>query len=95
MDECTGTGDLSYQENIRILPNPSHGVFTLQIISSTETNHSVVLRNQSGSVVYEQSVLVRMGTNNTAMDLSGLKAGVYLLSVTSDRTLTTRKVVSY
>ncbi|MDD5507246.1 MAG: T9SS type A sorting domain-containing protein [Bacteroidales bacterium] len=95
IDECTGTGDPSYQETVRILPNPSHGVFTLQIISSMETNHSVILRNQSGSVAYEQTVMVRRGTNNVPIDLSGLQAGIYLLSVTGDRIHTTRKVVIY
>jgi hypothetical protein len=93
VDECTGINDTSCQQIVRILPNPSHGIFTLQIISCLEKNHSVVVRNQSGSVVHERTVMIRRGSNNAVIDLSGLNAGVYLLSVTSDQSHTTRKVV--
>jgi hypothetical protein len=37
--------------------------------------------------------MIRRGSNNAVIDLSGLNAGVYLLSVTSDQSHTTRKVV--
>ena len=93
VDECTGISDPGGDELIRILPNPNHGVFTLQIISPREKNHSVVIQNQAGSLIHRQTVMVSSGINNTTIDLRGFKAGVYLLTVTSDGTSVTGKVV--
>jgi hypothetical protein len=79
--------------SLKVYPNPSQGVFRVQIESNQ--SESVVLRITSvtGEVIKEMQHQLHYGTNNIDMDLDVAK-GLYLLeTISRAHTKTTRLVI--
>lgn len=71
--------------NIKVMPNPSEGVFTL---SGEIKNAQVSLTNLLGQTVVAEHPLAENGT----MDASSLKAGIYILTVTDQHNSYVEKI---
>lgn len=85
--EITFTVDAGKQELpvFSVYPNPSYGVLNIQGDSRIE---AVKLVNTAGQVVYESTVNEREFSFSTA----GMAQGLYLLNITTEKGLVTRKV---
>jgi hypothetical protein len=66
--------------NVRIYPNPSSGLITIDLESDTPAGYKLNLSDLTGQKVFE-SVLTE--TDNT-LDLSFLKSGMYIFGLCSD-----------
>lgn len=71
------------KENIRIYPNPSNGIFNLEINNAEKTNYSVKVFNILGSVIYNSPI---NGENiiKQKIDLTKYPKGMYFLSIESE-----------
>ncbi len=77
-----GTKENEEKGDIKLFPNPSSDI--LQVMHPKETSELLVM-NVSGSVIY---AVKPNNDNQTAIDVSRLSAGVYLLSIkTADATI--------
>ena len=75
-DPPTGIRSLQPIANIVVFPNPSTGIFTLEIPNKL---------NEFESAVYDLSgKLVHFSANQTQLDLSAFNSGLYLLQVNID-----------
>ena len=82
VEECiTGIENTFKDCDLKIFPNPSNGVFTLEITNkSSEIRMDLSIYDISGKVLLEQQFMVHERLSKT-IDLSKYKAGTYILNV--------------
>jgi subtilisin-like proprotein convertase family protein len=80
--EYVGTVDVITQWGLSIAPNPSTGVFALNIISTTLNNQGLqgAIFNTKGQLL--RRLEIAQGTSTTRIDLSDLPDGIYMLQLT-------------
>ncbi|MBS4013179.1 MAG: M20/M25/M40 family metallo-hydrolase [Bacteroidetes bacterium] len=70
----------------RIFPNPSNG--NLSIVLNDDKNVRIIISDMSGRVVYNS-----IAAGNIVIDVSGLKSGLYILSIENDTLKESHKIV--
>lgn len=83
-DGTMGVSDLS-ASNIQIYPNPSTGIFNINLNDKS----SVEVFDVTGKLVYKQSNVQGSAT----IDLTGKGKGVFVVKVTDGKNVTTKKVI--
>jgi hypothetical protein len=92
-DDCTGITDYADQWGVTVYPNPSDGVFSVEIKSQSTAPVSVTLFNTFGSEVYRKDNLSISGVQAIDFDLNEKPEGIYLLNIKGDGINMIRKVV--
>jgi hypothetical protein len=90
-DSSTGNNESALNNaDILIYPNPSAGVFTVQLSSKDNLNKQILeLYSFDGKLLYQTQLL----NVKTKINLDHLKQGIYIVKVTSDIKYTTKKLV--
>ena len=86
IDEKAFNGTLS------IYPNPSNGIFTLDLINVNDGKYSIKVDNLLGEQVYTELRTV-YNTSSETLDLSNLSKGVYMINLTNNDTSISRKII--
>ena len=91
-EACKSTLQLN---NLKLMPNPASYTTTISFEGLEEAPGTISLVNLSGNLV---KVLVanetfRKGTNTFQFDLSGIGAGIYLISINTDKGFKTQRLV--
>ena len=92
LKQLSRTGDVSYSEvikataaisNVSILvyPNPARNYFNVALTAPVEGKYQVHLLSASGEVVKTMPVMLNEGSNSILMNVRGLPAGTYTLSI--------------
>jgi hypothetical protein len=71
--------------SLKLFPNPSTGIITI----NTETSVNVNIVDVTGKVVFVANNV----TKDKNIDLSGLQKGVYLAQISSENATTTEKII--
>lgn len=74
-----------------VYPNPSTGVFNVEITEG-QTVNSIQVLNILGEVVYTKQISTGLENNTLAIDLSSMNEGIYLVNVTNDTGTSTHKL---
>lgn len=82
---CTGISNNAAESLIKIFPNPSNGLYTIEIIFEAE----MILRNQMGKKLFEMHC--DKGISN--LDFENISNGVYYLNVISDTNVFNIKLI--
>lgn len=72
---------------IKLYPNPNNGQFQIQL-GNSETTAAVVVYDLTGKRVFGKNV-----ADNETIDLGNVQKGMYLVSITSGNTVSTKKIV--
>ncbi len=85
---CTpqSVNEFNNGESISIYPNPSNGIFNL---NSRITNGRVLVCNTLGEVVYQSMI----NSPTVTIDLSGQSSGIYFVTVRTEQTSFTQKII--
>jgi PKD repeat protein len=87
VDACLHFGENDSENNlIKIYPNPFSGILN---ISTENENLEVKILTLDGRVLK----VINLVGNNTSIDLSYLKAGVYIVYIENDKTNTFKKII--
>lgn len=78
---------------LRVYPNPSTGLFYLDIENSSSENIYVEVRNNAGQVVYSKKFKGRFEDIKAEINLLGKAKGVYYINVKVKQEQATRKIV--
>lgn len=79
--------------NVNLFPNPSTGIFTLNLNSDFNKNINIKIYNSLGLVIFEQSNIVLKGKYSKTMNLDELPNGVYFLNVYNNNVNTIKKII--
>lgn len=90
----TGVGieEANLLKEVKIYPNPSAGIFNLELVNAVIGELSVVVIDMTGRTVYNSTEEVK-GELKKSIDLSSLAKGVYYLRMESDSMTEIRKIV--
>lgn len=83
-----GVAEIS-AENVRVSPNPTTGVFFIDM-PETRGMTQVVISSLNGSVVYNQP---QTEAGRITIDLTGKAAGVYFVTIRSSNAVVTKKLI--
>ena len=81
---AAGVNNLSVVTDLRVMPNPNKGAFTVKGTLASDNDQEVVMEvtNMLGQVVYSNKVIAQNGNINEQLQLNGnLANGMYLLNV--------------
>ena len=78
---------------LKVKPNPSSGPLNLQFESDQTISAQLRVRNLTGILVHEETVLVNTGTNRIPVNMEAMPAGVYFYSLASEVQVITAKGV--
>lgn len=76
--------------DMSIYPNPSNGIVNVEISNASLSRATISIVDVSGRVVYNQT---NVSGTNTGLDLTGLKAGIYFVSVVNNGEIATQKII--
>ncbi len=91
VDLCTGINDKTDLSGIRIYPNPTSGIITIDFGQNTGAVEIAVV-NTLNKIVYSGS-LKTMNGKKMNIDLSDLSKGIYFIRLKTDRSDETSKVI--
>ncbi len=88
ISHTTGIEETQTKASIEIYPNPSNGLFTINLSNITDLKTKLEVYNLIGEKVWEENV----NKENTTLNLSFLPKGLYYLSVKSENKIITKKI---
>ena len=90
-EESTSVANMSANDLFRVYPNPTSGIFTLELATSEGKQIAdILISDMMGNTVFKESV---SEIRNLKLSLSGKPAGVYMIQVVSGNRVETVKVI--
>jgi hypothetical protein len=86
-NSVTDVAAVNHQQNIRIFPNPTKGMITVNSID--EGSYSIVVVDAIGKTVYSEKAINSL---NTKIDLSQFSEGLYLIRIISPESTEIHKI---
>ncbi len=77
---------------LSVKPNPFSGAAKIEFNSAVAGTYTLKMINLLGAVVASKEVEIYTGANELMLDRNGLASGVYLLSISNDKGVISRKV---
>ena len=94
IDITTGLGDAASVGNVSVYPNPSSGVYNLELKNSRSEHLSYEITDPEGRLIRNEVINGKTGYNGR-IDLSKSAPGVYLLKITGDDGSKTIKLIRF
>lgn len=91
-NDCTGISEIADQWSVDVFPNPSDGMFSLEINSLSTAPVSITIYNTFGKEIYKEAN-VSVNNANYNLDLNNQPDGIYLLNIKGDGINMIKKVV--
>ncbi|MEZ5083368.1 MAG: T9SS type A sorting domain-containing protein [Bacteroidales bacterium] len=93
IDLFSGMSDSRQNEfHVNINPNPSKGIFSLEVSGNSADIFSIKVNNLMGEEVYS-STLKRQGDFTENLDLTNLPQGIYILDLKADKFSKSAKII--
>lgn len=90
IDVIENTAEVLSESKMKIYPNPSTGVFTIN--TATAFNHAQIrVMDVSGRIVWQQ--YTEQDAKYVKLNLKNLKKGLYLISISGDNLIETHKLI--
>jgi hypothetical protein len=87
------TGTANFNGKFSVSPNPSTGIAKLAFNTETAGNATVLVINQTGSVVLRTTYTVTKGSNVRTLDVGKLQDGVYMIKIQTGSVVQVAKLV--
>jgi hypothetical protein len=78
----SATDPVFSESSISIFPNPSNGIFTLNVSTNRTDNYYLTIYNAAGQLVWQEQLSAFNGSRRLNIDLSGYASGLYIVRLT-------------
>lgn len=92
-DDCTGISELSQKWSVEVFPNPSNGVFSIEINSLNSEPVSLAVYSTMGKEVFYQDNISIQSSKTLEFNLSNNPKGIYLLNIKGNGINMMRKII--
>ncbi len=92
-DDCTGIQEVSDNWSVEAFPNPSNGLFNIELRSNYEKPVEMRILNAFGIEVYSQKNILINQMNTISVDLKNYNNGVYYLNLSGEGINIIKKIV--
>ena len=98
----SGVNEYSILKDVQLFPNPTSGIFSIQVISDKGiANSQIEIYNIYGECIYEQAISDKgtansnnpNGLSRTTINLSEAKNGIYILQIMKDNEKVNIKII--
>ncbi len=93
VSECLGINEVVNGIHIELFPNPSHGKFTIKLVSGNSGCFDLRILNNMGTEVFSEHGIQVNGSLEKDIDLSSLAEGLYFIYMNSNKTNYIRKII--
>ncbi len=94
IDACTGLEDLENGRiGLYIYPNPSTGIFNIEVSGNMDESFNLRVVNLQGQSVFNGKLNLASGLYKNSIDLSYLPKGVYYVTIQTELSSTTTKII--
>ena len=83
---------LAQAKGITVYPNPAAGVLNIRTDKASAGNADIILTDVTGRDVLRTTTELNVTTGNT-LNLNGIKDGIYLITIKSDKVFYSSKLV--
>jgi len=90
---CTSIGEVSALNAFNVYPNPTNGIFNIELNTNAVDAVAVTVANVTGQQVYAKTITNANGTLTVPVDLTQNASGVYLVKITSNGQSVTKNIV--
>ena len=87
----SGTDEQALFSNLKVFPNPTSDLLTIEYALKQQQSLQIELLDVVGKVIYSE--VKNTANGNTQFEMEHLSTGVYLLQLTTDQGVVSRKVV--
>jgi len=91
----TGINKITESKYFIVYPNPSRGLFTLEVDLGYETAVNIKLYDFTGQLIGSEEIGHISGGYKQQIDLSGFSEGVYIVQISTENSILTQKVILY
>jgi hypothetical protein len=91
VDTCATSINDELITNISVYPNPSSGIFTLELNNIIEKNTILTIVNSVGKVIYSEKL--EIGERTKDINLSEYSKGIYFLEIETENRILNKKLV--
>jgi len=92
-NSAVGVPEEPIASEFSIYPNPSKGIFTIDIDLSSNDNYSLIIKDMLGKTVFEESTMTGAGYYQKQIDLSSLPIGAYIVFLRNENGHLARKIL--
>lgn len=75
-----------------VYPNPSNGLFSLNINSYSQEDVTLTVSDLTGKEIYSEAIHCNSGENSKEIRLDDIRQGIYLISLKNDKDNVTKKL---
>jgi hypothetical protein len=79
--------------NFSIFPNPVSSLLNLKFMSTEAGKTNVLIYNTMGDIVKSEAIELKIGENNSVINLSKLPSSVYTIQMLLDGKIQTEKII--
>jgi len=91
IEEEKAVTDSISRNNIVVYPNPNKGIFLIMFENwDNNINANISVKDVSGKIIYSESDIK---SRRTSVNISDLRNGVYILNITTDKQVITKKII--
>lgn len=83
-------------QSIRIgefIPNPASAIARVEVQSNNDNEAEFEFKNNAGQTVRKASIQLKKGSNDCTFDIHDMQAGSYIISITTEDKIFTRKLI--
>ena len=84
--------EITFNGNLSIYPNPTNGIFTIEMNDVEKDIYTIKITNVLGQKVFATSSLV-IGIYKENIDLSAFQKGVYLIEIKNSTATITERII--
>ncbi|MCD4793548.1 MAG: T9SS type A sorting domain-containing protein [Bacteroidales bacterium] len=85
------TTNFVFNENITIYPNPSDGIYTVNLnTQNSNLKTKITITDLTGEIVYSENYI---DNNEITINISTEKSGIYFLKFISDNKIIIKKII--
>lgn len=82
--------------NLNLTPNPADQLTKISFTAQkSQLSFTIEIADQSGRMIYSQSVISRSGYNEIPVDITTLAPGLYFVTLTNEKYTSVKKLVVY
>lgn len=89
---CTGINDLNVARTIKVYPNPSGGIFTIEF-QGQKSDYEITIFDLTGKKFYSDSFKTNEGKSSRMVDISIKPKGLYFLKISNEKFIRTEKLL--
>lgn len=88
-----GVAETEGSMNFTLSPVPAHGYTTMNLYSKKALNGSLIINDLSGKLLYSEKLVNLQGFIDKTIDVSSLKPGIYMVTVSTEAGKATRRLM--